>query len=119
MNHPVNKKLLDQLRKVLKEKKDFPFGILAYFGPDNNTVTKIVAVVVEELEDEPIIKSWMKPDVTEDPGVASEIGKFFLEWNIKDIIMTDGVLGCPHEEGIDFPVGGECPHCPYWARHKQ
>ncbi|HEY2587148.1 MAG TPA: hypothetical protein VGI81_15480 [Tepidisphaeraceae bacterium] len=22
--------------------------------------------------------------------------------------------GCPHEEGIDFPLGQECPFCPFW-----
>ena len=24
------------------------------------------------------------------------------------------VVGCPHEEGIDFPLGGDCPLCPFW-----
>jgi hypothetical protein len=28
------------------------------------------------------------------------------------------VIGCPHEEGIDFPEGQECPYCPFW-RGKQ
>jgi hypothetical protein len=25
------------------------------------------------------------------------------------------MLGCPHEEGIDYPEGEACPECPYWA----
>jgi hypothetical protein len=25
------------------------------------------------------------------------------------------ILGCPHEEGIDYPKGQVCPQCPYWA----
>ena len=28
---------------------------------------------------------------------------------------TDGLIGCPHEEGIDYPEGKSCPQCPYWA----
>jgi hypothetical protein len=28
--------------------------------------------------------------------------------------MVDRVIGCPHEEGIDYE-GPTCPHCPYWA----
>ena len=29
--------------------------------------------------------------------------------------MMEEIFGCPHEEGIDYPVGEECPECPYWA----
>lgn len=29
--------------------------------------------------------------------------------------MTDSILGCPHEEGIDYPEGGSCPQCPFWS----
>ena len=25
------------------------------------------------------------------------------------------VLGCPHQEGIDYPEGQECPQCPFWT----
>jgi hypothetical protein len=25
------------------------------------------------------------------------------------------IIGCPHEEGIDYPEGKSCPQCPYWA----
>ncbi len=28
--------------------------------------------------------------------------------------MTEGIIGCPHEEGADFPSGQECPYCPFW-----
>jgi len=28
--------------------------------------------------------------------------------------MTNGVIGCPHEEGIDYPLGEDCPFCPFW-----
>ena len=24
-------------------------------------------------------------------------------------------LGCPHEEGVDYPEGQICPQCPFWA----
>jgi hypothetical protein len=32
--------------------------------------------------------------------------------------MSDGNMGCPHEEGEDFPEGGDCPFRPFW-RGKQ
>jgi hypothetical protein len=28
--------------------------------------------------------------------------------------MTDRIIGCPHEEGIDYE-GAACPACPFWA----
>src|SRR5438270_621056 len=30
------------------------------------------------------------------------------------VAMSEGNLGCPHEEGEDFPLGGDCPFCPFW-----
>jgi Protein of unknown function (DUF1186) len=29
--------------------------------------------------------------------------------------QTDRIIGCPHEEGIDYPLGRACPQCPFWA----
>lgn len=34
---------------------------------------------------------------------------------IKDTIGYDRIIGCPHEEGIDYPIGRVCPQCPFWA----
>jgi hypothetical protein len=34
---------------------------------------------------------------------------------ILSIVMADRIIGCPHEEGIDYPDGQTCPHCPFWA----
>jgi hypothetical protein len=34
---------------------------------------------------------------------------------VKSMVMTDGIIGCPHEDGIDYPEGTSCPKCPYWA----
>src|SRR4051812_9319014 len=30
------------------------------------------------------------------------------------VVMTDRIIGCPHEEGIDYE-GTTCPTCPFWA----
>jgi hypothetical protein len=27
---------------------------------------------------------------------------------------VDRIIGCPHEEGIDYPEGTSCPECLYW-----
>jgi len=115
MNQLQNKKLIEQLRRILRERSDFPFGILSYFGPDNESITKIVALVIKGSDIKPILRSWSQPGVTSDPLVAAEIGKFFLENKTENIVMPDGVLGCPHEEGVDFPLRTVCPYCVFWS----
>jgi hypothetical protein len=37
-----------------------------------------------------------------------------LRFEVKTVAMTDRIIGCPHEEGIDYE-GPVCPHCPFWA----
>ncbi|MBE7557116.1 MAG: hypothetical protein HS126_39270 [Anaerolineales bacterium] len=42
------------------------------------------------------------------------IQQFIARHGAKNVVITDGVIGCPHEEGIDFPEGEDCPFCPFW-----
>lgn len=116
MNQPMNDALIKQLKKVVKEKKEFPIGILAYFGPDNKTISKIVAIIVERPNADPLLRKWIKYEILSDPSVAAEIGQYFLDHDTKDVVIGEGVLGCPHEEGVDFPKGEDCPQCPYWSK---
>jgi hypothetical protein len=115
MSTSINKKLLLHLRKTIEGKDHFPIGVLAYFGPDNEKITKVVAVILQTKTSSPCVKSWKTHDFRTDSVVAKEIGQFFLEKSVSEVVMTDGVVGCPHDEGIDFPVGEACPHCPFWA----
>jgi len=34
---------------------------------------------------------------------------------VRSVLITNRIIGCPHEEGIDYPEGDVCPKCPYWA----
>jgi hypothetical protein len=52
------------------------------------------------------------------PKVAEQIKAFFARHKVRNVVITDGILGCPHEEGEDFPHGEECPFCSFW-RGKQ
>lgn len=92
----------------------FPIGTIAYYGPDDKTTTKIAAGVIVAEGAEPILRRWVATDVVANPKVANEINQFFKEYGVKQVGMSEGNLGCPHEEGEDFPVGGDCPFCPWW-----
>jgi hypothetical protein len=96
----------------------YPIATLAYYGPDDQTVTKITVGIFTAEDAEPVLERWRGPDVMTDPEVQMEIASFVEAHGVQEVAVTDGVLGCPHEEGIDFPVGQECPYCPFW-RGKQ
>jgi hypothetical protein len=110
-------KYLQQFRKVLKQKTNFPIGMLVYFGPDKVTISKIIAAVIIAKDSEPILQSWEGTGISIDPNTSVDIGRFFKENQVVEVIMPDGVVGCPHEEGVDYPIGGQCPHCPFWAEN--
>jgi hypothetical protein len=40
---------------------------------------------------------------------------FIQRYGASSVVMTDRIIGCPHEEGIDYPDGEVCPQCPFWA----
>ena len=92
----------------------FPIGTIAYYGPDDKTTTKIVAGVIQGEGAEPIIERWVATDVTTSPKVRKEIDGFFKKHGVTRVVMSEGNMGCPHEEGKDFPLGGDCPFCPWW-----
>src|SRR5947209_5442232 len=95
-----------------------PLGTVAFYGPDDRTTTKIAAAVFAHGGAEPVLKRWVGTDVTTSPKVAQELTAFFQEHGVRSAAMTEGHVGCPHEEGPDFPVGEDCPFCPFW-RGKQ
>jgi hypothetical protein len=53
-------------------------------------------------------------DIREDPGTAEEVLALIDRFGVRSVAMVDRIIGCPHEEGIDYE-GPTCPHCPYWA----
>jgi len=62
----------------------------------------------------PIIKRWVVTGVTTNPKVQQEMKDFFHQHGVKSVAVSDGNMGCPHEEGLDFPRGEDCPFCPFW-----
>jgi hypothetical protein len=98
-------------------KSDFPLAAVAYYGPDDATASKVVVAILGE--DQKIIKSvnWSKQDddIRLDTEIARKIKEFINAWQIKKIVIAEGILGCPHTPGTDFPPGEDCPFCPFWA----
>ena len=90
----------------------YPIGTIALYGPDDSTTTKIVAAVIRRENSEPILERWVGTSIGNSPKVQRQIREFFDRHHVKSAVATDGNLGCPHEEGLDFPTGEDCPFCP-------
>lgn len=101
-------------RKKHQKPPKYPIGTVALYGPDDKVTTKIAAGVILHEDAEPIIKRWVSTDVQNNPKVRQEMLEFFQQHGVKSVAMTDRNMGCPHEEGLDFPHGEDCPFCPFW-----
>ncbi len=104
----------DLIEEGSSEPAQFPIGTIAFYGPDDKITTKIAAGVILEEDAELIIERWVATDVTTNPKVQREMDRFFKKYGVKRVGMSEGNMGCPHEEGEDFPKGEDCPFCPFW-----
>ncbi len=105
-------------RKAQKGFRGYPIATVAYYGPDNQFASKVaVGIILREDGDVAFLERWFSEDtdVRTDPAISREIVEFIRQHQVKSVVMTDGIIGCPHEEGIDYPMGESCPQCPYWA----
>ncbi|MFL5538802.1 MAG: hypothetical protein ACJ8J0_07395 [Longimicrobiaceae bacterium] len=110
-------------RRELEKKRrggpdELPLGTLLFYGPDNRRASKVVAAVFLERHGEPLMRKWTwdgELDVRTDPRIGREVTRFFAENRVRRVVTTQGLAGCPHEEGIDYPDGEACPQCPFWA----
>lgn len=106
------------VKKAKRGFQGYPLATVAFYGPTDELATKVaVGVVLAEGQEPAELERWFSEDadIRQDAGVQSEIPRFVAERGVKSVVMTDGLLGCPHEEGIDYPEGASCPKCPYWA----
>jgi hypothetical protein len=44
---------------------------------------------------------------------SQEILDLIESHSVLSVVMTDGIIGCPHQEGVDYE-GEWCPVCEFW-----
>jgi Protein of unknown function (DUF1186)/SEC-C motif len=97
----------------------YPLATVAAYGPDNRRATKLVVGILRHRgqKDANPMRTWSTDvgDVRNDPVIAAELADWLRSQGIKDTLSHDRIIGCPHEEGIDYPIGRTCPQCPFWA----
>lgn len=91
------------------KKQKYPFATIALYGPDNKVTTKIVVGIFRGKLDDPFLRRWTGTGIFMDREVQQQIKVFLKEHGVREVVGADGNIGCPHEEGLDFPKGGDCP----------
>jgi len=94
----------------------YPLGVVVPYGPDDRTVTKLAASVIPgpSTSEPTASENWVGTRIASDSKVAREIHRFFRAHHVRTVMTAQAVVGCPHEEGADFPHGEDCPFCPFW-----
>ena len=97
----------------------YPLATIAAYGPNRTLATKLVVSVLERLgqRDPTATRTWTTQavDARHDPVIATAVASFVQQHDAKQTVTSDRIIGCPHEEGIDFPMGRTCARCPFWA----
>jgi hypothetical protein len=105
-------------KKRQTKDNDFPIATIAFYGPDDKRASK-VAVGIMRSADSGInpIRRWISgtTDVRTNEKIQREIIAFLTEHNVKRVGGVERIIGCPHEEGQDFPMGMKCPLCSFWS----
>ena len=91
---------------------------VALYGPDDSIATKLVASAVQQkngkIRD---MKKWFSNDsvdVRTIKDTVQGVADFIEKWKPSTVVSPDRIIGCPHEEGIDYPEGEACPQCNFW-----
>ena len=105
-------------KKARRGFRGHPVATVAFYGPDDQRATKVaVGIVTTEGAEPAALERWFsdETDVRTDSAIGHEILKFIEAHGVKSVVMADRIIGCPHEEGVDYPDGQVCPECPFWA----
>jgi hypothetical protein len=108
----------DRIRKKSKVRgSGGAIGTIAFYGPDNRHASKVaVGILPEGAEEVSLMERWHEGslDVRIDPEIGRKVVAFLQEHRVRQVAVAEGIIGCPHEEGVDYPEGSACPRCPFW-----
>jgi hypothetical protein len=94
-----------------------PLATIALYGPTDRIATKVsVGIIPSDGAEPDQLERWVldRGDVRSDRGIDMDIVQMLLRRGVRTVVMTPTIIGCPHEEGVDYPEGTACPRCPFW-----
>jgi NAD(P)-dependent dehydrogenase (short-subunit alcohol dehydrogenase family) len=97
----------------------YPVATLAFYGPNDRKASKAVLGIKRDKQAEIELHKWFRSSPQADLRYDVKLQNTWIEIirreGVKSLAMLEEINGCPHEEGIDYPMGEECPECPFWA----
>jgi len=112
-----NEPMIERARKRLSKRakrgfRDYPIATVALYGADDRGNQAHGRHFAEAID----LRGWFSQgaDIRNDTGIAEQVLAFIDAAGAKSVVMTDRIIGCPHEEGIDYQ-GPTCPSCSFWA----
>ncbi len=93
----------------------YPVATVAFYGPNDKRATKVVvSVILTDNNDPDVLKRWFSEgdlDVRHDSADNWRASSWHSSkpYAPRSAVATDRIIGCPHEEGIDYPEGTSCP----------
>src|SRR5512142_1651252 len=94
------------LRKQIERRakpgfRGYPIGTVAYYGPNDQVASKVVAAIVKSdgADADPMAK-WVSADIDarQNAQVLSQVLDFLDRNGARSVVVTPGIFGCPHEE---------------------
>lgn len=104
-------------KRARKGIREYPAATVAFYGPDNRRASKVAVAILQGADEDPsALERWYSDteDLRSDYSTTEKIVEFIKAHGAANVVMVDAIIGCPHEEGIDYPEGESCPQCPYW-----
>ena len=113
--HNFDKARSELQKKARRRTRTYPLATIAYYGPDDQLATKVVVGIVTQTDEVIALNKWFaEQDVRFSPAINQQIVDFLAQHHAESAAMLDQIIGCPHEEGVDYPTGSTCPQCPFW-----
>jgi hypothetical protein len=112
-----HKALWPLTKKANRGFRGYPVGTIAFYGSDDRRASKVaVGILPAEGAEASVLERWFaaEHDVRDDRDMVTAILDFLGQHGAKTVALTDRIIGCPHEEGKDYPDGQACPMCPFW-----
>jgi hypothetical protein len=112
-------RLLRRLKKKAKRgMRGWPAATITFYGPDLSRASKVAVGIVPAEDAEPsAMRDWKVEtgDARTDPAIVAAILVFIENQGALTVIVSDGIMGCPHQQGIDYE-GEWCPNpdCEFW-----
>jgi hypothetical protein len=113
--HNFDKARSELQKKARRRTRTYPLATIAYYGPADQLATKVAVGIVTQSGEVVALNKWSsEQDVRFSSAINQQIVDFLAQYHAESVAMLDQIIGCPHEEGVDYPTGSTCPQCPFW-----